>query len=395
MFETLQAAPPDPILGLTEAWRDDPRAEKVNLGVGVFQDDAGQVPVLETVKAAEAALLAGEITKNYLPIAGDPEFRRHVQAFALEGPPSAGERAVTLQTPGGTGALRIGAEFVRFASPDARVWLSRPTWANHGGVFQAAGIECAEYAWYNEKTRALDFDGLRDALSEIPAGDVVLLHACCHNPTGVDPDPGQWCEIAGLAAKQGWLAFLDAAYVGFGTGLAEDRAATTAFAATGVPFLQSTSFSKNLAMYRERVGALTFVGADAAQATAAQSQIQRLVRVLYSNPPSHGAAVAARILGDRLLRTRWEAELGAMRERIHKVRRLLVEGLSARGVARDFSFIRRQQGMFSFSGLGDAAVARMRHEFAVYMVKGGRINVAGLTSGNIDYVCDAMASVLR
>jgi len=396
MFEQLQPAPPDSILGLTEAWREDPRPEKVNLGVGVFKDDDGNTPVLEAVKAAEAALLAGESTKNYLPSAGDPDYRRHVQTFVLEGVSApVAERAVTLQAPGGTGALRIGAEFIRFALPGARVWLSRPTWANHYGVFNAAGLESEEYAWYDAETHALAFDDLRTALRDVPAGDVVLLHACCHNPTGVDPDPAQWSEIAGCAAERGWLPFLDAAYLGFGKGLEEDRAATKAFAAAGVPFLQSTSFSKNMSLYRERVGALTFVAGDAAQAAAALSQIQRRVRVLYSNPPSHGAAVAARILGDRLLRTRWEAELGEMRERIHAMRRQLVDGLAARGAKRDFSFIRAQQGMFSFSGLDDAAVARMREEFSIYMVKGGRVNVAGVTRGNIDYVCDAMAAVLR
>ncbi len=394
MFDTLQPAPPDPILGLAEAFRADSNPDKVNLAVGVFQDDGGGTPILEVVKAAEAALLAVEETKNYLPIAGDTSYRARVQAFIFKGPASeTGERATTLQTPGGTGALRVGAEFVRFAAPASKVWLSAPTWANHRGVFGAVGFDPIEYPWYDATTRGLDVAGLREALNSIPADDVVVLHACCHNPTGADPDPALWKEVAAAAAERKWLPFLDAAYLGFGAGLAEDRAATEAFAAAGVPFLQSTSFSKNLAMYRERVGALTFVGADQAHAGVALSQLQRIVRVLYSNPPSHGAAVAARVLGDRMLRTRWEDELRGMRERIQDMRRRLVEGLAARGVAQDFSFIEKQKGMFSYSGLGDTAVERLRTEKSIYMVKGGRINVAGLRSGNLEYVCDAIASL--
>ncbi len=395
MFNTLKPAPPDPILGLTEAWREDPNPQKVNLGVGVYKDDGGRTPVLEAVKAAEAALLAAETTKTYLPIAGDPDFRRRVQAFVFEGPAeTAGPRAVTLQTPGGTGALRVGAEFVRFAAPDARVWLSAPTWPNHAGVFSAAGMEASAYPWYDAAAHRLDTAEMLAALRAVPAGDVVVLHACCHNPSGADPAPEQWLEIAAAAADAGWLPFLDAAYLGFARGLVQDRAATEAFAAAGVPFLQATSFSKNLALYGERVGALTFVGPDEGTAATALSQLQRIVRVLYSNPPIHGAAVAARVLGDRLLRARWEEELTAMRERIHAVRGELVDGLAARGVPGDFSFLRTQQGMFSFSGLSDEAVARLRTEKAIYIVKGGRINVAGLTRGNLDYVCDSIAEVL-
>jgi aspartate/tyrosine/aromatic aminotransferase len=396
MFDSLTPAPPDPILGLTEAWRDDPNPKKVNLGVGVFKDDRGETPVLETVKAAAAAILAAETSKNYLPIAGDPAYRKRVQTFVFEGPAAtAAERAVTIQALGGTGALRVGAEFVRFARPEGRAWLSTPTWANHRGVFAATGMDIRQYPWYDAPTRELDADAMLASLREVPAGDTVVLHACCHNPSGVDPEPGQWAAIAAAAAERGWLPFLDTAYLGFGRGLAEDRTATEAFAAAGVPFLQATSFSKNLALYGERVGALTFVGPEAGVAATVLSHLQRIVRVLYSNPPMHGAAIAARILGDRLLRTRWEEELGAMRDRIHAVRGELVDRLAARGVAQDFSFIRKQQGMFSFSGLSDDAVARLRAEKAIYIVKGGRINVAGLTSANLDYVCDSIAEVLR
>jgi aspartate/tyrosine/aromatic aminotransferase len=396
MWKDIAAAPADSILGLTEAFKQDPNPAKVNLGVGVYQDEQGQTPVLNCVKAAEKLLIAEEHSKSYLPISGDPRYAVEVQKllFGSDGEVIRSARAATVHAPGGTGALRVGGELLKTFRPIARVWLSRPTWANHRGVFSACGFGLGEYRYYTPESHSLDFAGLVASLEQIPAEDIVLFHACCHNPSGVDLTPAQWREVAAIGREKGWLAFLDFAYQGFGDGVDEDRSAVEAFAETGVDFLVASSFSKNFGLYNERTGALTLVAPTAAEAAVGLSHLKAKVRVIYSNPPAHGGLVVAKILSTPELRAQWLEELAGMRERIKAMRAALVAGLGQRGVRGDYSFITAQRGMFSFSGLGDEIVERLRTEKGIYMVAGGRINLAGLTAANIDYVCDAIAEML-
>lgn len=396
MFEHIQPAPPDAILGLTEAFAQDPNPRKINLGVGVFKDDQGKTPILDTVREAERLLLEEEDTKNYLPMTGAPAYGEAVQALLFgEGHEIlASGRAFTAQTPGGTGALRVGGDFVHAVRPEARLWLSRPTWANHRGVFGAAGFDLEEYPYYDAATKGVDYAAMRAKLEAVPAGDVVLMHVCCHNPTGADLAPGHWQEVADLAAERSWLPFLDFAYQGFARGIEEDGAAVRVFADRGIEFLVANSFAKNFSLYRERVGSITLVAQDKAQGEAALSHLKLCVRQNYSNPPAHGGLVVAKILQDPALRARWVDEVAAMRDRIKEMRQGLVDGLKQRRVAQDFSFITAQNGMFSFSGLNDDQVGKLRSKYGIYIVKGGRINVAGITTGNIDYLCDAIAAVV-
>ena len=396
MLENITAAPPDAILGLTDAFRQDPRQQKINLGVGVFKDEHSATPILPSVKAAEAALLAGAKTKAYMPIAGDPVYRRLVQEMVLGAghPALQVDRARTAHTPGGTAALRVGADFLKKACPQAAVWLSRPTWANHRGVFAAAGFTVKEYTYYDRATQSLDFDGMKAALRAVPAGDVVLLHACCHNPTGVDPTAAQWTELAELAGRGGWLPFVDFAYQGYGQGLEEDRLGVLALARTCPEMLIASSFSKNFGLYQDRTGALTLLAANPAAADAAFSNIEIAIRVNYSNPPAHGGLVVAHILSDPALRQQWRNELDAMRAHITSARQRFVAALRAHAVPGDFAFIARQQGMFSFSGLGATQVQFLREQKGIYMVGDGRINVAGITAVNLDYLCQSMAEAL-
>lgn len=395
LFDGIQPAPPDAILGVTEAFRKDPRPFKINLGVGVYMDDAGATPVLQCVRRAEQQLARNSASKSYLPIAGLEEYNRFVQELVLGAHAAHGGTAHTAQTPGGTGALRVGAEFLRARAGARRVWLSAPTWANHRGIFTAAGFEVVEYPYYRAASQDLDAERMLDALRTVPAGDVVLLHACCHNPSGIDPDAAQWWAVAELAAAQRWLPFFDFAYQGFGAGLNEDRVGLEPFLGRGLDLLVASSFSKNFGLYNERVGALTLLAAARGPAEAAFSQIKTVIRTLYSNPPAHGAALVAAIAADGALRQLWEDEVTAMRNRINGVRALWVERLRAAGAPRDFGFVARQRGMFSFSGLTDAQVQRLRDEKAIYMVGGGRVNVAGITAGNLDYLCGALVEVLR
>ena len=396
MFDPIPVAPPDAILGLTEAWKKDPNPRKVNLGVGVFKDDKGQTPILASVKAAEKRILETAATKSYMPISGAPEYGQLVQEMIF-GPGHAilaEGRARTAHTPGGTGALRVGADFLRKFAPKATVWLSQPTWANHKGVFGAAGFATSEYAYYDPATKGLAFDKMEAALAAVPAGDIVLLHACCHNPTGVDLTPAQWKEVAALAATRGWIPFLDFAYQGYGTGLEEDRAGLLALAAECREFLVASSFSKNFGLYQDRTGALTLVAGDAKAADAAFSNVEIAVRVNYSNPPAHGGLIVTTILKDAALRRQWQDELIGMRDHIAKLRRQFVDTLKSRGVPGDFSFIARQKGMFSFSGLTDEQVKFLRERKSIYIVGGGRINVAGITPSNIDYLCDSIKEAI-
>jgi aspartate/tyrosine/aromatic aminotransferase len=396
MFEKVQPAPPDPILGLTDAWKADPNPAKINLGVGIYQNAEGQSPVLDSVKAAEAALLAGERTKNYLPISGDPELGRCVERLLFKGGETGSDgRRCTAHTPGGTGALRVGAELMRDTGAGPTAWLSAPTWANHRGVFAAAGFALRDYPYLDAKTRGIDSAAWLDALQRIPRGDVVVLHAACHNPSGADPDAAQWEALAHIAAKAGWIPFLDNAYLGFGRGLDEDRTAFDALLRAGVEFLAATSFSKNMGLYRERVGALTVVCGNATARDAVFSRMKKVIRVLYSSPPSHGGEVARRILSDAVLNAFWRREVDTMRGRIRDMREAFVRGMAARAVPTDFSFVARQVGMFSLSGLSPEQVAWLKTGKSLYMTSDGRINVAGLTPANLDAVCDAVAESLR
>ncbi len=395
-FEAVNSAPADAILGLTEAYEQDQNPKKINLGAGVYKDDQGNTPILDCVRAAERVMLEQETTKAYLPIGGSPIYARLAQEllFGEQHPIIASGRARTVHTPGGTAALRVGADFLHQALPKARIWISEPTWANHRGVFEAAGFGVHTYTYYDAANKALDFERMRSDLLRIPGDDVVLLHVCCHNPTGVDPSHEQWQEIATIARRQRWMPFLDFAYQGFGSGLEQDRAPLALFLANGAELVVSSSFSKNFGLYQERAGALTLVTGSTDVAEAVLSQVKRIIRVNYSNPPAHGGQVVETVLRDAALRKQWESEVTQMRERIKAMRAALVEGLRKRKVAGDFSFISRQKGMFSYSGLTDTQVRFLREQKSVYMVTGGRMNVAGITTGNIAYLCDAMAEAL-
>lgn len=397
MWSNVKAAPADSILGITEAFRNDPSPNKVNLGVGVYKDETGNTPILQAVKRAERILLEKEITKSYLPIPGDPGYGTAVQEllFGSVSDVIVNRRAATVHTPGGTGALRVGADLLKRFVPQAKVWVSSPTWANHRGIFGAVGFTLAEYEYFDHSAMRLDFQSMLGRLNSIPAGDIVLLHACCHNPSGFDLTDEQWDEVVSVAQKQKWIPFLDFAYQGFGTGLESDSYAVRRFAATGMDCFVASSFSKNFGLYNERTGAFTIISPTQAESVVAMSHLKKTVRVLYSNPPAHGGLVVSTILHDQELRKVWEQELTEMRERIIGMRKALVEGLASRGVARDFSYIIRQRGMFSFSGLEKRIVDWLREKRHIYMVEGGRINLAGLATRNIEYVCDSIAEALK
>jgi len=396
MFEQISPAPPDPILGLTEAFKKDTHPLKVNLGQGVYKDASGQTPVLRSVKLAEERMLAAEKTKDYLPIDGNPQYGKSVQGLVLgEGHAiSQAGRAVTIQAPGGTGALRVAGDFVAKVNPGATVWISDPTWPNHPSVFKAAGLKVATYPYFDAATNGLAAEAMFNALRAIPEGDVLLLHGCCHNPTGIDLSPEHWQEIARIVAERKLLPLVDFAYQGFANGLEEDAAGVRILAEAAPEMLVASSFSKNFGLYNERVGALTLVAGTADAAQAALSHVKTVVRANYSNPPAHGAAVVATVLGDPELRALWEQEVTEMRDRINTMRHLFVETLNEKGVNRDFSFIARQRGMFSFSGLTPDQIKALRDRHSVYAVGSGRFSVAGMTEANMDYLCSAIADIL-
>jgi aspartate/tyrosine/aromatic aminotransferase len=396
MFETLTPAPPDAILGLTDAFRNDPNPRKINLGVGVYKDSQGRTPILRSVKRAEERLLTSETTKSYLAIDGSPLYARAVQDLLFGAGYEVGSsgRVVTVQAPGGTGALRVAADFIAKMTPAARVWLSDPTWPNHPSVFRAAGLGVATYPYFRASTNSVDFEAMLAAIQHIPAGDVLLLHGCCHNPTGVDLSPAQWRQVADVVAERKLLPLIDFAYQGFAHGLREDAAGLLTMYRPGCELLIASSFSKNFGLYNERVGALTVAAATSQAAQSALSHIKQAIRANYSNPPAHGAAIVATVLGDSGLRDEWEGEVAAMRDRINTMRHLFVETLNEKGARRDFSFIARQRGMFSFSGLTPEQVKALRDRYSIYIVGSGRISVAGMTEGNMDYLCDAIADVL-
>jgi aspartate/tyrosine/aromatic aminotransferase len=394
-FTGLEPRAPDAILGLMEAFRADPRPGKVSLASGVYVDESGTTPVLATVREAEARILAGQTTKVYKPIDGDPAFLRPVRdlVFGADHPLVAEGSVGTLHTPGGTGALRVAADLIHALQPGAAVWLSTPTWPNHPQVFEAAGLALRSYP-YLAADGSLDLDPMLGVLRGIPGGDVVLLHACCHNPTGIDPTPEQWASIAEAVAASGALPLLDFAYQGFGDGLRDDARGLETMLTRCPTLFVASSFSKNFALYDERVGALSIVGADAHEMLALLSHAKGVVRANYSNPPAHGGEIVATILADDGLHARWQDEVGMMRGRINGNRRRFVAGLGAAGAPGDHEGLLRQRGMFSLLPLGPERVARLRDEFAIYAVGSGRINVAGLTEENLDPVCRALADVL-
>ncbi|MBO2688015.1 amino acid aminotransferase [Shewanella algae] len=396
IFSQITAAPADPILGLTEAFKADPRTDKVNLGVGIYKDEAGQTPVLKSVKLAEAKLLEEEKTKSYLGIEGVALYNQAVQQllFGKDNAIIADGRAVTAQAPGGTGSLRVAAEFVLSNTDSKTIWISDPTWANHKNIFETAGLEIKEYSYYRAETHDLDFDAMMTDLQQASEGDLVLLHGCCHNPTGIDLNINQWQQVAKLCAERGLVPLFDFAYQGFGSGIEEDAQGLRAVAAVVPELLVANSFSKNFGLYNERIGAVTLVAKDSESAVRAFSQVKRTIRANYSNPPAHGAMIVSTILNDGELNALWQQELTEMRQRIASMRTLFVESLKAEGVDRDFSFISRQNGMFSFSGLNKEQVARLKDEFGVYIVGSGRISVAGMTKTNMPVICKAIAKVL-
>ncbi len=396
MLETVPAAPADAILGLTVAFREDPRTEKVNLGVGVYQDEHGKTPTLECVKAAERQLAEAAGVKSYLPIPGAPEYGEVVRqlAFGANHEIVTSKRAAFAHTPGGTGALRVAGDFLQANFPKSTLWMSDPTWANHPNIFTAAGVPQKKYPYFDKATNGLDFEAMLAAIKKIPAGDAILLHGCCHNPTGIDPTAEQWKQIANAVYAQGLLPILDFAYQGFADGIDEDAAGLREFARPEAELLVCSSFSKNFGLYRERVGALTIVCPKPDQAAAVQSQLNRVIRCNYSNPPAHGAAIVNAVLRDGALRKQWEEEVATMRSRINGMRGQLVEELKQAGAPGDYSFIQTQRGMFSFSGLTKDQVETLREKHAIYIVGSGRINVAGLTPGNIGTVAAAIAEVV-
>jgi aspartate/tyrosine/aromatic aminotransferase len=397
MFEKVQAAPRDPILGLTEAFRNDSNPQKINLGVGVYQDSTGKTPVLESVRKAGGRVLEQQTTRSYLPISGSPAFAAAVQqlVFGAGHEAIAAGRAATSHTPGGTGALRVAADLIHQQLPQATVWLTDPTWPNHPQIFAAAGVPTKSFPYFDAATNSLAFEKALAAIKQIPAGDVVLLHGCCHNPTGIDPSADQWKKLADAVYGRGLLPLLDFAYQGFADGIEEDAAGLKAFCRPGAELLICSSFSKNFGLYCERVGALTVVAADRAAADMVQSQVKVCIRSNYSNPPAHGAELVTTVLGDAELTALWRREVAQMRDRINGMRRLLVEKLKAKGVPGDYSFINRQRGMFSFSGLKPDQVDALREKYAIYIVRSGRINVAGITEANVDRLCEAIADVVR
>jgi aromatic-amino-acid transaminase len=396
ILTSVPMAPRDPILGLTEAFVADTRADKANLGVGVYLGEDGKVPLLECVRRAEAALAATPAARGYLPIDGMPAYNAAVRelVFGVESAAVAAGRVVTVQGLGGTGGLRIGAEFLKTPSARRTVMLSTPSWENHQALFSKAGFEVSGYRYYDAAAQAVDIEGMLADLAAAEAGTVVVLHACCHNPTGYDLTSEQWARVAEVVVAHELVPFLDLAYQGFAGGLEIDRAAVELFAGLGIAMLVASSFSKSFSLYGERVGALSVVAADAEEAARTLSQLKVTIRTLYSNPPTHGAAVVSRVLGDPELRAMWEAELAGMRDRIRSLRGKLVEALVAAGVSQDFGFITDQIGMFSYIGLGVEQMQRLRAEHGVYGTDAGRICVAALNDGNVAKVAKAIAAVL-
>ena len=395
LFSGVQQAPPDAILGLTEQFKADTNPQKVNLGVGVYQDASGKLPLLRCVEAAEKKLAEAAAAKGYLPIDGLATYDADVKDLVFGEGSGVHDRVVTVQALGGTGALKVGADFLRQVNPEAKVLISNPSWENHQALFTRAGFTVEKYAYYDAEAKGVDFEGMLADLRAAAPGTVVVLHACCHNPTGYDLTADQWDQVIETVLAGDLVAFLDMAYQGFSEGLEEDGATVRKFAERVPSFFVSTSFSKSLSLYGERVGALSIVCADAEEAKRVLSQVKIVIRTNYSNPPTHGAQLAATVLSDADLRAQWVDELGEMRDRIKAMRGALVEGLKAAGVEGDYSYITDQVGMFSFSGLTKDQMVRLRNEFGVYGTDTGRICVAALNDDNVGYVSESIAAVLK
>ena len=396
LFSAVEMAPRDPILGLNEQYAADTNPAKVNLGVGVYYDDNGKLPLLACVQAAEKTMMDKPTARGYLPIDGIVAYDAAVKAlvFGAESEAVKSGRVATIQALGGTGGLKVGADFLKHLNPNAKVLISDPSWENHRALFTNAGFKVESYRYYDAQTRDLNFAGMLADLSAAAAGTVVVLHACCHNPTGYDITPAQWDQVVSVVKTNKLVAFLDMAYQGFAYGLAEDGAAVQKFVDAGLTFFVSTSFSKSFSLYGERVGALSVLCENKEEAGRVMSQLKIVIRTNYSNPPTHGGAIVAAVLANPELRALWEKELGEMRVRIKSMRQMLVDGLKAAGVKQDMSFITRQIGMFSYSGLSKDQMVRLRSEFGVYGTDTGRMCVAALNSKNIDYVCASIAKVI-
>lgn len=397
LFNSVSQAPRDPILGLNEQFNADSRAHKVNLGVGVYYNEQGSMPLLPSVATVEQQLAEQPAARGYLPIDGMSSYNLGAQHLLLgaEAEAIVAGRAVTIQSLGGTGALKVGASFLKTLIPNAKVAISNPSWENHRALFENAGFEVVEYPYYNPHTKGLDLEGMLQALEQLPAQSIVVLHACCHNPTGIDPTFEQWQQIADILVAKQHIPFMDIAYQGFGAGLEEDAAAVRMLAQRQIPMLISSSFSKSFALYGERVGALTVLTTDAEQSPRVLSQLKRLARTNYSNPPTHGAKIISTIFNNQPLLQQWQGELRHMRERIKQMRHQLVAKLKEHGVEQNMDFVLEQNGMFSYSGLTQPQVQKLRDEDAIYILDTGRICVAALNDTNIDTVAAAIARVLR
>ncbi len=397
LFSAVELAPRDPILGLNEAFNADSRTTKVNLGVGVYFNEEGKIPLLRAVREAEKARVELAAPRGYLPIEGIAAYDAAVQKLLLgnDSPLIADGRVITAQALGGTGALKLGADFLKRLNPTGKVAISDPSWENHRALFEYAGFEVLNYPYYDAATHGVKFDAMLEAFNSYPAGTVVVLHACCHNPTGVDLTPAQWQQVVETVKARSLVPFLDIAYQGFGENIDADAAAVRLFAKTDINVFVSSSFSKSFSLYGERVGALSIITSDKEEAARVLSQLKRVIRTNYSNPPTHGGSIVAAVLTSPELRATWEQELGEMRDRIRAMRNGLVEQIKAAGVERDFSFVNRQRGMFSYSGLTSPQVDRLREEFGIYAVGTGRICVAALNTRNLEVVANAIATVLK
>ncbi|MBB5461626.1 amino acid aminotransferase [Paraburkholderia sp. Cpub6] len=396
MFDHIPAYPGDPILSLNEDFQLDPRPNKVNLSIGIYFDDAGKLPVIDAVRRAETALLDAIGPRSYLPMAGLPLYRDTAQAlvFGAHSAARAEGRIATLQTLGGSGALKVGADFLKRYFPGSQMWISDPSWENHRVVFEGAGLTVNTYPYYDAQTGGLRFAEMLAAIDTLPEKSIVLLHACCHNPTGVDLSPSQWAELVPVLQRRKLIAFVDMAYQGFGAGLEEDAAPVRLLADANVPLIVANSFSKNFSLYGERVGALSVVCKSADEAARVAGQLMSAVRANYSNPPTHGARLVANVLADATLRASWEAELGAMRERILAMRKVIHAGLDGRVDEVMRARYVAQRGMFTYTGLSESQVERLRNEYAVYVLRSGRMCVAGLNARNADYVASSIAAVV-
>ena len=396
LFSAVEMAPRDPILGLNESFNADTRADKVNLGVGVYYNEAGRIPLLRAVVEAEKARLAAQAPRGYLPIEGIASYDAAVQKLLLgENSPLIAEgRVVTAQALGGTGALKLGADFLKRLLPNARVAISNPSWENHRALFESAGFPVDSYRYYDAETHGVDFTGMLEDLRNLPRGSIIVLHACCHNPTGADLTTDQWKQVLAVVQECAHVPFMDIAYQGFGKGIDEDAVAVRLFADAGMNCFISSSFSKSFSLYGERVGALSLITDSREESGRVLSQLKRVIRTNYSNPPTHGATIVGNVLNSPELRAMWEEELAEMRSRIHSMRLKMVEQLAAKGAKQDFTFVTQQQGMFSYSGLTAEQVERLRTEFGIYAVSTGRICVAALNDNNLDRVTDAIVQVL-